>query len=149
MRAQRSRAQEGRKLEEGRKRVPVAYLHNELNGTNKVAEELEKQVLLLFLHLIHTILLATGMDFGFCKTNACIGLQLVFWNDASSAWGSLLLVLVVLSVAILGFELIDQSVHVLVFLLILSGLVGRRRGIVLLVEVAGLDLGIEVIGIVG
>jgi hypothetical protein len=89
------------------------------------------------------------MYFGFCKTNASIGLELVLWNDASTAWSGLLLVLVVLGVAILGLELVDQRVHVLVFLVILNGLIARRRSIVLLVEVARLDLGSEVIGIIG
>jgi hypothetical protein len=134
---QSSREQE---VEEGRKENSSTYLHDKLNGANEVSQELEKQILLLFLHLVQTVLLATGVYFGFCKTNASIGLELVLWNDASTAWSGLLLVLIVLGVAILGLELVDQSVHVLVFFVILNGLIARRRGIVLLVEVARLDL---------
>jgi hypothetical protein len=102
--------------------------------------------------LVQTILLATGVYFDFCKTNVGISLELVFRNEALSAWSILLLVLGVLGVAIFGLELLDQSVHVCVLLLfILKGLVGRRRrgDIVLLVKAARLDLGIEVIGVIG
>lgn len=45
-------------------------LHDELNRTDKVHEELEDQVLLLLLHLVETILLAAGDDLRLGKTGA-------------------------------------------------------------------------------
>ena len=40
----------------------LAYLHNELDGTDEETKELEEEILLLFLHLIETILLASLED---------------------------------------------------------------------------------------
>jgi hypothetical protein len=131
-------------LKRGKRIIRVAYLHDELNRTNEVSKELEKQIFLFFLHLIQAILLPPSVYFGFCETNAGVSLELVLRNDASSAWSRLLLILVIFSVAILGLELVNQSV----FLLILRLVGNSRHGIVLLIEVARLDLGIEVIGII-
>lgn len=45
-------------------------LHDELDRTDEVHEELQNHVLLLLLHLIETILLAAGDDLGLCQTSA-------------------------------------------------------------------------------
>ncbi len=51
------------------------YLHDELNGANEEAQELEKHVLLLLLHLIETILLASLKHLLGCETNPGVGLD--------------------------------------------------------------------------
>lgn len=131
----------------------INYLHDELNGTNEVSQELEDQVLLLFLHLIHTVLLATCCDFGLCKTNASVGLQLIFWDNASCARIYFVLAFLFLLMPILRLELINQGIHVLIFLFIIVTRLPSSllRVIVtcLLVESTRLDIGVQVIGVVG
>src|SRR3569833_1407489 len=44
--------------------VGIRLTHDELNGTNEVAEELEDQVLLLLLHLVQTVSAGSGVSDG-------------------------------------------------------------------------------------
>lgn len=94
------------------------------------------------------------MDFGLGETNAGVGLELVFWHDASCTGGSFLFTFLLFLVAVLRLELVDQSVHVLIFFLVLDGLLcncGRGRVMVagLLIEGARLNGGVQVIRVVG
>lgn len=52
-----------------------AYLHDELDGTNEIHEELEDHVLLLLLHLIETELLSPGLNLGGGQTSPGVGLE--------------------------------------------------------------------------
>jgi hypothetical protein len=130
----------------------LAYLHDELNGTDEEGKELEEVVLLLLLHSVVTVLLAAGKDLGFRKTNTGVGLEHVF-GDLATTTGGLLFFLLEL-VTILGLEVLDQGVNVLIFLLILNrglgGLLGSNTTLgrdllngALLVEAARLDVGVE------
>ena len=56
------------------------YLHDELDGADEVAQELENEVLLLLLHLIEAILPAPLGDLLGCETNTSVGLD---WKPAS------------------------------------------------------------------
>jgi hypothetical protein len=76
----------------------------------------------------------------------------VFGNDAPSAWTDRLAFFFVLCVAILGFKLVNQRVHVLVFLLFGGCLFGSRIVMVdwrLLVEGTGLNVGAQVMRVFG
>ena len=126
-------------------------LHDELNGTDEVSEELEDQVLLLLPHLIETVLLLAHGDLLLSETSARVGLELVLGDDATGG-RVLLLLLLLFGMAVLGLELVDQGVHVLVLLILVQWLLlgGVRRGaadgsLMLLVEVAGLNVGVEVL----
>ena len=50
----------------------IAYLHNELDGSDEETKELENEILLLLLHLVETILLASLEDLLGSKTEAGI-----------------------------------------------------------------------------
>jgi hypothetical protein len=113
-------------------------LHDELDRTNEETEELEDQVLLLLLHLVETILLASRQDFALGKTDTSVGHEHVLRNNTATA-GLNLLLLIIIDVAILGLEILDKSIHILIRLLILLVLLaswgrGSHRG--LLIEVA-------------
>lgn len=124
-------------------------LHDELNRTDEVSEELEDQVLLLLPHLVETVLLATHGDLLLSETSARVGLELVLGDDPTGSRVVLLLLLLLFGVAVLRLELVDQGVHVLVLLLIVVQWLavggGRRAGtanggLMLLAEVAGLNV---------
>jgi hypothetical protein len=113
-------------------------LHDELDRTNEETEELEDQVLLLLLHLVETILLASRQDFALGKTDTSVGHEHVLRNNTATA-GLNLFLLIIIDVAILGLEILDKSIHILIRLLILLVLLaswgrGSHRG--LLIEVA-------------
>jgi len=86
----------------------IAHLHDELNGSDEVSQELEDEVLLLFFHLVEAILPAPDEHLLACETGARvrlywiapleramatnwkIRLTLVFRNDASRTRSRLL-----------------------------------------------------------
>ena len=51
------------------------YLHDELNGTDKVHEELFDHVLLFLGHLIETVLFTTFDDLLRCQTLASVSVE--------------------------------------------------------------------------
>lgn len=73
-----------------------------------------------------------------------VGLQQLL-RDGPATAGSVLLILVVINVTILGLELLDQGIDVLIFLFLMLLLLrhGRRGGLLLLVELARLDLRVQ------
>src|ERR1700734_3413730 len=104
------------------------YLHDELDRTDEISEELENQIFLLFLHLIHSVLLATEQDFMLSQTDTRVSLKLVFWHDATLSRTFLLLFLLI-CMTILRLQLINQCIHVLIFLfLFLHRLLSSRGG---------------------
>lgn len=121
----------------------IIYLHNKLNRSPEVSKKLEYVVDFLLLHLIHPILLAASMNLSFCQAHSCIGLQQVFRNNActSSSWVFLFFLF---DVAILRFEVVDQSVHILIFVLIFDRLGVGMVG-VLLTEGTRFDVGVQMI----
>ena len=132
-----------------------AYLHDELNWTNEVSEELENHVLLLLLHLVKAILLAAKRNLRLSETSASVRLELILWDGDSSTWGGVLC-LILIDVAILGLELIDESIHILV-LLVFDGWLGAWLSarllswswgigsLRLLIEVTRLDVSVNVL----
>jgi hypothetical protein len=139
-------------------------LHDELNRTNEVHEELEDEVLLLLcavvsncllkiigcwkaltLHLVEAVLLPSGSDLAGSETSAGICLEKLLGNDTGVTRLGNLLVFVV-DGGVLGLELLDQSIHVLLFLVIvfsvtlLGGQGFRALAIVLLLVLARLLL---------
>lgn len=124
-------------------------LHDELNGTNKEAKELEHQVLLLFFHLVKTVLATAGNNLSLGQTKSAVGLEHVVGDDTSSSAGTGLFLFFFKGMAILGFEILDQGVNVLVFFLVFSrgvllGRDGLGRGLgTLLVEVARFYIHVE------
>jgi len=112
-----------------------AYLHDELDGADEEAQELEDEIFLFFLHLIHTKLFPPRQHLGGGETVASAGLEHVLGDSACTAGlGSLFLFLV--DVLVLGLELLDERVHVLVFFFLVTGL-GSGAVVLLLVEAAG------------
>lgn len=65
-------------------------LHDELNGTDEEAKELQEKVLLLLLHLVETILAASLGNLLLGETDAGVGLEHVLRNDAPGAGSDLL-----------------------------------------------------------
>jgi hypothetical protein len=85
----------------------LTYLHDELDRADEEAEELEKHVLLLILHLVETILPATLEDLLRCKTDARVGLEHVLGDDTPGAGDDLFLLFeldVALSALICGIR---------------------------------------------
>ncbi|KUI57714.1 hypothetical protein VP1G_10929 [Cytospora mali] len=117
-------------------------LHDELDRTDEVHEELQNQVLLLLLHLVETILLAAGGNLSLSETSA--GILWLFRNDTATSLVALL-VFLIQTVSILGLKILDQGVDVLIFLVIDLGLgvVGGLSSLTLLVEAARLDLRVQ------
>jgi hypothetical protein len=131
------------------KEMQITYLHDELNGTDEEAEELENQVLLLLLHLVKTILATASGDFGLSQTNARVGLEHVLGDNTTTSGLSLLLLVEDIT-TLLWLEVLNESVNVLILLLFvgdgLLGSLGGRSGSLsgaLLVEATGLDGGVE------
>lgn len=128
-----------------------AYLHDELNGTDEVREELENEVLLLLLHLVETELAAASLNFGLGKTDARVSLEHVLGDSAAATGGSSLLLLLFELVSILGLEVVNEGINVLILIVIvdrgrLGGGSTSGRGVLLgalLVEAAGLDVGVQ------
>ncbi|PTD13270.1 hypothetical protein FCULG_00004147 [Fusarium culmorum] len=112
---------------------------------NEEHEELENHVLLLFFHGVETPFLATCDNLSLSQTNTRVSLELVLRDDTSTAGGGLLVVVDL--VAVLGLEVLDQGIHVLIGLLILGdgslGVVGSGSLSSLLIEAASLDVGVE------
>jgi hypothetical protein len=71
----------------------LTYLHDELDRTNEEAKELEKQVLLLLLHLVETIFATALEDLLVCETDAGVGLEHVLGDDTPATGGDFLLFL--------------------------------------------------------
>lgn len=129
------------------------HLHDELDGTDEEAKELENVVLLLLLHPVVTVLATAGSNLGLGQTNTAVSLKHVL-GDSAGTVGRPLLVLIFVLVAVLRLEILDQGIDVLVliFRLILGGLgrgglsggrsVGGAVG-ALLVEATALDVGVQ------
>lgn len=119
--------------------------HNELNWTDEEHKELENHVLALLFHGVESPLLAASDNLCLRETDPRVGLELVLRNDTSTTGGGLLVVVDL--VAILGLEILDQGVHVLIGLLILGngslGVVGSGSLSSLLIEAASLDVGVQ------
>lgn len=121
------------------------HLHDKLNGTDEETEKLENQVLLLLLHLVETVLAAAGHNLGLGETNPAVSLEHVLGDNASSAGLDLLLLFLM---AILGLEILDQGIHILIFFVVVRGTLGgsgvmMRHLSSLLVEAASLDVGVQ------
>ena len=86
--------------------------HYELNWAYEEHEELEDHVLALFFHLVEAPFASSVDDFGFGETDSGVGLELIFGNNTATS--RLSLFFFVKGVAILGLEILDQGVHVLV-----------------------------------
>jgi hypothetical protein len=97
------------------------HLHDELDRPNEETQELEDQILLLFLHLIETELLLALDDFLRGQAGAGGGLEKLFGNGTGTTGLSSLFLL--LDISVLRLELLDQGIHVLVFLFVIL----RRR----------------------
>lgn len=69
------------------------YLHDELDRAHEEAEELEKQVLLLLLHLVQTIFATTLNDLVAGETDTGVGLEHVLGDDTRATGGDILLLL--------------------------------------------------------
>lgn len=123
-------------------------LHDELNGTDEVHEELENHVLLLLLHLVETVLSSSLLDFGRGKTDAGIRLEEVLGDGASAGTSHGLIVLRVL-LSFLGLEIVDESIDVLDVIVVL---VERSNGLLAdcmllrIGEAALRDVGAEAVG---
>jgi len=98
----------------------LAYLHDKLDGTNEVTEELEDQVLLLFFHLIETVSLPARSNFLLVQPHARVGVKQFLWYRTSTT-GLDSLLLLVLDVTVRRLELLDQGVHILLFIILVSG----------------------------
>jgi len=87
----------------------------------------------LTLHLIETILLAAGEHLTRGKTDAGIGLEKLLGNNAGGASLHLLLILIV-DGGVLGLELLNEGVDILVlfFVLLDEASLGRERLLVVL-----------------
>jgi hypothetical protein len=128
-----------------------AYLHDELNGTDEVREELENQVLLLLLHLVETELAAASLNLRLGETDAGVSLEHVLGDSAATTGGGSLLLLLFELVSILGLEVVNEGINVLILIVIvdrgrLGGGSTSGRGVLLgalLVEAAGLDVGVQ------
>ncbi|ROV95796.1 hypothetical protein VPNG_08757 [Cytospora leucostoma] len=115
-------------------------LHDELDRTNEVHEELQNQILLLLLHLVETELLAACGDLSLSETSSSV--LCLFGNNTTASVVALLFLVIIQAVAILGFEIFDQGVDVLIFIFVVLdlGLVCRLVELTLLIEAARLDL---------
>jgi hypothetical protein len=131
----------------------ATYHHDVLNRTDEETEELEDQVLLLLLHLVETVLATAGDDLSLGKTKAAVGLEHVLGDGADAAGGDSLLIVVDHLVAILGLEVLDQGVDVLILVIVDNGglLLGGRDalgsggavGSLLVVEATRLNVGVQ------
>jgi len=88
-----------------------ANLHDELNRTDEVHQELQDQVLLLLLHLVETELSPSLLDFGGGKSDAGIGLEKILRNGTGAGTRRDVLVLRVL-LSFLGLEIVDEGIDV-------------------------------------
>ena len=102
-------------------------LHDELNGADKVHEELEDEILLVLLHLIKAVLLAAGGDLGLGQTASGIGVEHILRHGLGAAdLGGLLFLLID---AVDGLEIIDESVDVLVVIVADRVVIGGVGGV--------------------
>jgi hypothetical protein len=123
----------------------MTYLHDELNGTNEVHEELQDQVLLLLLHLVQTVLLTALLNLRVGQTGAGAGLQQLLGNGTRTT-GLVGLLVLRIDVGILGLELLDERVHVLVlFFFVIGRGLGRRHLLLLLIELTRGHRGAQVV----
>jgi hypothetical protein len=132
--------------EKKRKRKENKTCHNELDGTNEEHQKLENHVLTLFFHGVQAPLLSTGDNLSLSQTDTRVSLELVLGDDTTTTGGSLLFVVDLM--AVLGLEVLDQGVHVLIGLFIVGdgslGVVGSGRSLSsLLIEAASLDVGVQ------
>src|SRR5438552_18177081 len=93
------------------------YLHDELNGTNKVHEELFDHVFLFFGHLIQTVFSAAIGDLLCRQTLAGIGIEQFLRNRFSRHARTSLLFILKFSVFTLKF--FNQSINVLYLIVVL------------------------------
>ena len=100
------------------------YLHDELDGPDEVPEKLENQVFLLFFHLVQTVLLSARGDFAFGETLAGIRVQHLFRHGTSTTGLDHFFFL--FNSTILGLELIDERVHVLIIFVVIRTLLLHR-----------------------
>ena len=93
------------------------YLHDELDGADKVHEEFEEEILLLLLHLVQTEFSAALEDFGLAETIAGVGPQKGVRHRSRGTSLDDLLLLHDLA-AVLRLEVGDKHGDVVVFLLV-------------------------------
>ena len=125
-------------------RPAATHLHDELDGTNEEAKELQDEIFLLLLHLIETVLLATLQHFSRGQTIARRCLEKLFGHGSCAAGCGLFLFL--LDGVVLRLELLDQRVHVLVLLLVLLDDAALWRIVfLLLVQLARRDVSAQVV----
>jgi hypothetical protein len=120
--------------------------HNKLDGTNEEHQKLENHIFSFFFHRIETPFLASGDHLSLSQADTRVSLKLVLGDDASTARGGLLFVVDLM--AVLGLEVLNQGVHVLIGLFIVGdgslGVVGSGRSLSsLLIEAASLDVGVQ------
>ena len=110
-----------------KERRDQAYLHDELNGADKVTEELQNQIFLLLFHLIQTVLLSPRGYIALRQAMPGICVEHLFRHRTGATGFDLFLFF--LDGAISRLELIDQSIDVLVLLIVvvISLLLHRSR----------------------
>jgi len=120
-------------------------LHHKLDRSDKEHEKLQDHILLLFFHRIQTPFASTSDNLSLSKTDTRVGLELILGDDTAAAGLGLFFFIDLM--AVLGLEVLDQGIHVLVGLLIFGNgsLVGVGGGSLssLLIEAASLDVGVE------
>ncbi|KAI6756513.1 hypothetical protein HG530_011111 [Fusarium avenaceum] len=108
-------------------------------------QKLQDHIFLFFFHCVQSPFATTSDNLSLSKTDARVGLELVLGNDTATAGLSLFFFIDLM--AVLGLEVLDQGIHVLVGLLIFGNrsLVGVGGGSLssLLIEAASLDVGVE------
>jgi hypothetical protein len=116
-----------------------------LDRSDEEHQKLENHVFLFFFHRIEAPFASTGDNLGLGETDTRVGLELILGNDTATAGLSLFFFIDLM--AVLGLEVLDQGIHVLIGLLIFGNgsLVGVGGGSLssLLIEAASLDVGVE------
>jgi len=93
------------------------HLHDELDGTDEETQELQDEVLLLFLHLVETVLFPSRCHIRARQTGARAGLQqLLRYGTGSAGLNGFLFVII--DGGVLGLKLLDQGVNVFVLFLL-------------------------------
>jgi hypothetical protein len=125
--------------------VLTTNLHDELNRTNKVHQKFENKILLLLLHLVETVLSPPLLDLCAGKTDASVGLEKILRNGAGRGTGSGILITVI-AIAILGLEVVDQSVDVFDVLAFVLSLNERLLALFGVSQAASGNVGAEAVG---
>jgi hypothetical protein len=117
-----------------------------LDGANEKHQKLENHILTLFFHSIESPFLSAGDNLSLSQADTRVSLKLVLGDDTATTGGGLLFVVDLM--AVLGLEVLNQGVHVLIGLFIVGdgslGVVGSGRSLSsLLIEAASLDVGVQ------